>query len=89
VLRIMVFGVMPDIVRRRFEFAWSNADRAAFTAICGAFRAMGPAIQRGALSNMWPEGTPHLAPGNPAEVVVAGPNPRQRRRPTEPSVATG
>lgn len=90
-LRILVYGGMPDIVRRRFDFAWSNADRAAFVAVCGALRTMGPAIQRGALTSMFPEGTPHLDLTDPAKrrVVVAGPNPRQRQRTSEPSAATG
>jgi uncharacterized protein (DUF2236 family) len=88
-LRIMVYGVMPDVVRRRFGFAWSNVDRAAFAGICATWRAMGPAIGCGALANLWPEGTPHLAPGEPARVVVAGPNPRQRRRAPEESLAAG
>lgn len=86
-LRVMVYGVMPDLVRRRFEFPWSNADRAAFAAICGAIRAMGPAIHRGALSSAFPEGTPHLDPRDPTRVVVAGPNPRQRPQRPEPAEA--
>jgi uncharacterized protein (DUF2236 family) len=86
-LRVMVYGVMPDVVRRRFGFPWSNGDRAAFVAVCGMLRAMGPAIDRGALAGLFPEGTPHLAPGDPTRVVVAGPNPRQRRR-SEPASAT-
>jgi uncharacterized protein (DUF2236 family) len=81
-LRVMVYGAMPDIVRRRFDFAWSNGDRAAFAAVCGAFRAMGPAIRRGALSAAFPEGTPHLDVRDPTKtrVIVAGPNPRQQQR---------
>jgi uncharacterized protein (DUF2236 family) len=88
--RIMVYGAMPDVVRRRFEFPWSNSDRVAFTAICGAIKAMGPAIQRGALASMWPEGTPHLDPSDPTHtrVIVAPPNPRQRRRSPDAAVAT-
>ena len=84
VLRVIVYGNMPDVVRRRFGFAWSNADRAAFVGVCSAFRALGPAIRRGALAQMFPEGTPHLDPSDPTEVVIAGPNPRrQTRRPAE------
>ena len=79
VLRTMVYGAMPDVVRRRFGFSWSHADRAAFAGICGMWKAMGPAIQRGALASMWPEGTPHLAPGSTTEVIEAGPNSRQHR----------
>ena len=89
VLRVMVYGDMPDIVRRRFDFAWTNKDRAAFAGLCGVFRTMGPAIQRGALASMFPEGTPHLDLTDPAKrkVIVAGPNPR-RPQPTESSTAT-
>ncbi len=89
-LRVMVYGGMPDVVRRRFGFKWSNADRLAFVAVCGAIRAMGPAVKRGALAELWPEKTPHLAPGSRSRVVIAPPNPRQQRgRPSEdrPSVA--
>jgi len=91
VLRILVYGGMPDILRRRFDFAWSHSDRAAFVAVCGALRSMGPAIQRGALTSMFPEGTPHLDLRDPDKhkVVVAGPNPRQRQRPPAPTSATG
>jgi uncharacterized protein (DUF2236 family) len=86
-LRVMVYGAMPDVVRRRFDFAWSNGDRAAFAAVCGAFRAMGPAIRRGALASAFPEGTPHLDVSDPAKakVIVAGPNPRQKQ--ASPSAA--
>ena len=79
-LRVLVYGAMPDSVRRRFGFAWSHADRASFAAACTALRAAEPAVGRGALGSLWPEGTPHLAPGDPTRVVVAGPNPRQRAR---------
>jgi len=78
VMRVLVFGCMPDVVRRRFGFAWSHLDRARFTAACAVLQAMEPAIRRGALSELWPEGTPHLDPANPNRVVVAGPTPRQR-----------
>lgn len=89
VLRLLVYGAMPDIVRRRFEFPWSNRDRAAFAGLCGAMRSMGPAIRRGALASAFPEGTPHLDHrGGQATVVVAGPNPRQRRAPAESPIVT-
>jgi hypothetical protein len=80
-LRVLVYGAMPDVVRRRFDFEWSNADRAAFAAVCGMLRAMGPAITRGALESAFPEGTPHLDPHDPSRrrVIEAGPNPRQSR----------
>ena len=81
-LRVIVYGNMPDIVRRRFGFAWSNADRVTFVAVCSALRGMEPAIRRGALSAMFPEGTPYLDPSDRTKVVVAGPNPRQRARST-------
>lgn len=89
-LRIMVYGNMPDILRRRFGFAWSNADRAAFVALCGTIRGLEPAIRRGFLSSLFPEGTPHLDPRDHTKVVVAPPNPRQqaRRATAEPTVAS-
>jgi uncharacterized protein (DUF2236 family) len=88
VLRIMVYGAMPDIVRRRFDFSWSNGDRLAFVAICAAFQAMGPAVGRGARASLWPEGTPHLDPSDPTRVIVAGPPARRRRqREAEPHEA--
>ena len=81
VLRLLVYGAMPDIVRRRFGFSWSNQDRLAFASVCGVLRTMGPAIERGAMAGLFPEGTPHLDLRDPdrAKVIVAGPNPRQRR----------
>jgi uncharacterized protein (DUF2236 family) len=86
-LRVMVYGAMPDVVRRRFGFRWSAGDRATFVAVCGALRAATPAIDRGALASLFPEGTPHRDPRDRATVVVAGPNPRQHRRaaPTAPA----
>lgn len=77
--RVLVFGCMPDIVRRRFGFSWSHADRLKFLGVCAALQASEPAIRRGALGSLWPEGTPHLDPGDPSTVVIAGPNPAQRR----------
>jgi uncharacterized protein (DUF2236 family) len=76
-LRVIVYGNLPDVVRRRFGFAWSHADRAAFAGFCGSLRAMGPAIRRGMLEGTFPEGTPHLDPADPTKVIVAGPNPRR------------
>ncbi len=87
-MRVIVYGSMPDRLRRRFGFAWSNLDRARFTAVCAALQASGPAVQRGALDILWPEGTPHPDPRNRHRVVVAGPNPSQRQRRTRASVAT-
>jgi len=77
-LRLLVYGAMPDIVRRRFEFRWTQADRVGFAAACGSLRAMGLAVRHGALDGLFPEGTPHLAAGSNDRVVVAGPNWRQR-----------
>jgi uncharacterized protein (DUF2236 family) len=79
-LRVIVYGNMPDVVRRRFDFAWTHADRVRFTAACAAFKAMEPAVRRGALQSLFPEGTPHLDPRDHTRVIVAGPNPRQRAR---------
>lgn len=78
VLRTLVYGNMPDVVRRRLGQPWTNRDRAGFVALCGGLRSMGPAIKRGMLAEAYPEGTPHLRPGSRDEIVVAGPNPRQR-----------
>jgi len=86
VMRLMVVGSMPDMVRRRFDLSWSNLDRVRYVGVCAAFQAADPAVRRGALSSLWPEGTPHLDPGDSAMVVIAGPNPRQAQR-SEP--ATG
>jgi len=79
VMRLMVLGCLPDVVRRRFDLHWSNVDRVRYVGLCAAFQAAGPAVERGALSSLWPTGTPHLDPRDPDRVVVAGPNPRQRR----------
>ncbi|MEZ5238332.1 MAG: oxygenase MpaB family protein [Microthrixaceae bacterium] len=79
-MRVMVYGNMPDVVRRRFDFDWSNTDRATFVALCAAIRSAEPAIRMGAMGALFPEGTPHLDPRNPKRVVVAGPNPNQDRR---------
>ncbi len=86
-LRVIVYGNMPDIVRRRFGFSWSNADRIAFTTACATFRAMEPAVRMGALRSLFPEGTPHLDPRDHTKVVLAGPNPRQRARRGEAEAA--
>lgn len=86
-LRLLVYGAMPDVVRRRFDFSWSNADRARFVAACASLRAMEPAIRRGTLGSLFPEGTPHLDPRDPTRVVIAGPNPR-RRSPAADSPST-
>jgi uncharacterized protein (DUF2236 family) len=89
VLRLTVYGSMPDVVRRRFRFSWTNADRTAFAAVCAAIRASEPAVRRGALSSLFPEGTPYLDPRDRRTVVVAGRNPRQdaRRRRSDAAVA--
>lgn len=79
-MRVIVYGSMPDRLRRRFGFTWSNLDRARFAAVCAAMQAAEPAVRRGALDILWPEGTPHLNPRNPELVVIAGPNPSQRQR---------
>jgi len=79
-LRVMVYGNLPDSVRRRFGMRWTNQDRLAFAAVCAAFRTLDPAIRRGALGSIFPERTPHLDPHDHTRVVVAGPNPRQQAR---------
>ena len=77
-IRVIVRGCMPDVVRRRFGFTWTHADRAAFVGVCATLRGLGPAVHRGALSDLWPEHTPHPAPGDPERIVLSGPNVRQR-----------
>lgn len=77
-LRTMVYGVMPDAVRRRFDFRWTHADRARFLAVCAGLRSLGPAIDRGFLASIFPEGTPHRKAGTDDEIVIAPRNPRQR-----------
>jgi uncharacterized protein (DUF2236 family) len=79
-LRVLVYGAMPDVVRRRFGLRWTLQDRFAFVGACLALRSASPAVHFGALSVLWPEGTPHLAPGSRDRIVVAGPSPAQRRR---------
>lgn len=79
VMRLLVYGGLPDVVRRRFGFRWTHADRVAFAGLASALRSSGPAVQRGALSGLWPEGTPHLAPGTNDRVIIAGPSIGQRR----------
>ena len=79
-MRVVVYGSMPDRLRRRFDFAWTDLDRVRFTAVCAALQASGPAVRFGALDILWPEGTPHLDPRDRRKVVVSGPNPSQRQR---------
>jgi uncharacterized protein (DUF2236 family) len=71
-MRLLVIGALPDVVRRRFELTWTHADRVRFAAACAALQAAEPAIRRGALSQLWPVGTPHLDPRDRTRVVVAG-----------------
>ncbi len=80
VTKTLVYGAMPDVLRRRFGFAWTNADRIRFMGLCSALRALDPAIRRGALDAIFPEGTPHLKPGSSTEVIVAGPAAAGRRK---------
>jgi hypothetical protein len=77
-LRVVVYGSMPDVVRRRFDLPWSHSDRLAFAWVCAVLRGMEPTIALGALSELWPEGTPHPAPGDLNRIVISGPNLRQR-----------
>ncbi len=82
-LRVMVFGSMPDTVRRRFDFPWSNADRLTFATVCAALQSAGPAVRRGFMAEAWPKGTPHLDPTNPKRVAIAPGRPRPRPRGAE------
>jgi uncharacterized protein (DUF2236 family) len=72
VLRLLVYGCMPDIVRRRFGFRWSNLDRLQYSSLCATLQASGPAIRHGALGGLWPAGTPHLDPADHRRVIIAG-----------------
>jgi uncharacterized protein (DUF2236 family) len=69
--RTMVYGVMPAVVRELLDVSWTTKDRALYAGICGLWKSLGPAIRRGAMAQMWPEGTPHLRAGTHDEVVVA------------------
>ncbi len=71
-LRVMVYGCMPDIVRRRFGFRWTNVDRLRFASLCVALQGSGPAIRHGLLEQAWPVGTPHMDPADHRRVIVAG-----------------
>jgi uncharacterized protein (DUF2236 family) len=72
VLRLMVYGCMPDALRRRFDFRWTHLDRIRYASICAALQASGPAIRMGLLEQAWPPGTPHLDPADHRRVIVAG-----------------
>ncbi len=58
-LRLITFGTMPDVVRRRFDIPWTNEDRALFATLCGAFRAVGATAGPRAFDIFFPPGTPH------------------------------
>jgi uncharacterized protein (DUF2236 family) len=72
-LRLMVYGALPDVVRRRFGFRWTHADRLAYVSVCASLRAMEPAVHLGALDGLFPEGTPRGDLRDPQRVVPAGP----------------
>jgi len=46
--------------------------------VCGVLRSLEPAVALGALSELWPEGTPHPAPDDMERIIISGPNLRQR-----------
>jgi uncharacterized protein (DUF2236 family) len=73
VLRLLVYGCLPDVVRRRFGLRWTHADRFAFVQLCATLRALEPAVQHGALDGLFPEGTPRGDLRRPDRVVVSGP----------------
>ena len=85
-LRVLHDQIERDGSFRSTMFPWSNADRAGFAAIAATLQAAGPAIRRGAMSQLWPEGTPHLAPGSRSRVIEAPPQAR-RRPPVEAATA--
>lgn len=70
-------GCMPSVVRRRLDLEWTSADRARFALVCTTLRSAGPAVRRGFMTELFPEGTPHLEPGSRSRVVIA-PGTRQK-----------
>lgn len=80
VLRTIVFGNMPDTVRRKIGVPWSHLDRATFVAACATIRGLEPTMHLGTLGSLYPEGTPHLDPRDRTKVVLAGPNRARRAR---------
>lgn len=58
-LRLVTFGSMPDIVRRRFEIPWSNLDRLQFFGVAMALRSAGALLPTERFDILFPPGTPH------------------------------
>ena len=79
VFRAHFKAVVADLVNR-YDVDGIHLDRVRYVGICAALQAADPAVRRGAMSGLWPEGTPHLDPTDRTRVVVAGPNPRQGSR---------
>jgi uncharacterized protein (DUF2236 family) len=86
-LRLMVHGALPDVVRRRFGFRWTHADRLAFMSVCASLRAMEPAVHLGVLDGLFPEGTPRGDLRDPRRVVVSGPGWNRRGGTVDPAAA--
>ena len=61
-LRLMTYGSMPDVVRRRFDLPWNDADRAVFAGVCTTLRTLGAVAGPGLFDAFFPPGTPHGPP---------------------------
>ena len=67
VLRVIVYGCLPDVVRRRFDFRWTDLDRARFAAVCAA---TGRRARRSGSASSSRSGRP--APRTSIHAIVAG-----------------
>lgn len=72
VQRTLVYGFMPDVVRRRINKGWTNADRLRFVGLCATIRGLSPAFDRGLGWQLFPDGTPRLAPGTRDQITTHG-----------------
>ena len=72
VQRTIVYGVMPEVVRNKLGHGLDLREKAGFAAICGALRTLTPAINRGFMQQLFPEGTPRLKPGTRDQIITSG-----------------
>jgi len=61
-LRLVTFGSMPDVVRRRFAVPWSTVDRVQFIGLALAIRSLGAVVPTERFDGLFPPDTPHRAP---------------------------
>lgn len=87
VLRLLVYGSMPDVVRRRFDFPWNHADRVQFLSLCASLRSLDPLVPLGVLDGLFPEGTPRGDLRDPRRVVISGPGWSRRGSTVETATA--